>query len=48
MEGKNLTLTITNKNWKNWVVFILTILPIPDEKKIEILEEIGEEEEWEN
>ena len=42
MEGRNLTLEITNKNWKNWVVFILTILPIPDEKKIEILEEIGE------
>lgn len=42
MEVKNLTLMITNNNWKNWVVFLLTILPMPEEKKIEILEEIGE------
>ena len=41
MEGRNLTLEITENNWKNWLVFILTILPIPNDKKMEILERIG-------
>lgn len=41
MEGRNLTLEITENNWRNWVVFILTILPIPNNTKAEILERIG-------
>lgn len=44
MEERNLTLEITESNWKNWLVFILTILPIPYDKKIEILERIGYDE----
>lgn len=42
MEVKNLTLEITSSNWKNWVVFLLTILPISEEQKKEILDRIGE------
>ena len=41
MEERNLTLEITENNWKNWIVFLLVILPLPDNKKIEILERIG-------
>ena len=49
MEGRNLTLEITENNWKNWVVFIITIIPTPDEFKINVLNKIGltmEDLEW--
>ena len=41
MEERNLTLEITENNWKNWIVFLLIIFPLPDNKKVEILERIG-------
>lgn len=46
MEERNLTLEITEDNWKNWVMFILTIYPVSERMRREILDKIGEEEEW--
>jgi hypothetical protein len=41
MEERNLTLEITENNWKNWVEFLLEILPVTQEFKIKILNRIG-------
>ena len=41
MEERNLTLEITENNWKNWVVFLLVILPLSNKIKESILERIG-------
>ena len=42
MEGKNLTLIITKDNWRNWIVFLLTILPLTEEEKRCALDKIGD------
>jgi hypothetical protein len=43
MEVRNLTLQITNRNWKNWVWFLLKILPLTREQKIIIINKIRRE-----
>lgn len=42
MEVRNLTLMLTRDNWRNWVEFLLVILPLTEEQKEEVLEKIGE------
>lgn len=42
MEERNWTLQITNDNWDNWVVFLVTILPLSDEQRESILKRLGE------
>ena len=42
MEERHLTLRITNSNWQNWVVFLVTILPMPDTQRESILKRLGE------
>lgn len=41
MEERNLTLEITENNWKNWVEFILEIFPVTKEFKNRVLQKIG-------
>jgi hypothetical protein len=46
MEERNLTLQITNGNWDNWVVFLVTILPFTDAQRESILKRLGEKKKW--
>lgn len=46
MEESSLTLKITNSNWENWVVFLVTILPLSDAQRESILKRLGEKKKW--
>jgi len=40
--SKPYKLEITRDNWKNWIEFLLVILPVTEEQRVRALEEIGD------
>ena len=42
MEVRNLTLMLTKDNWRNWIEFLLVILPLTEEQRMKAKEKIGE------
>lgn len=44
MEGRSLILEITESNWRNWIEFLLVILPFTEEMKSLVLRRVGEED----